>query len=135
MKKVFLDTNVLLDFILNREGAENTSKIFQIGRDGDIELYVSVLTMANAAYIGKRGRTKENLLEFLNLITSFVNVLSMDEVQWKNSISIDSPDLEDMLQYQCALAGQCDIVITRNVKHFTFSKIQVLTPTEFLDSL
>ncbi|MBQ8606951.1 MAG: hypothetical protein IJ417_02000 [Bacteroidaceae bacterium] len=46
MKKVFLDTNILLDFITEREGVEEASSILQLGEEGQIGLTTSFLTMA-----------------------------------------------------------------------------------------
>ena len=40
MKRVFLDTNVLLDFVLCREGEQDAMDIFQMGEDGTVELVV-----------------------------------------------------------------------------------------------
>ena len=45
-------------------------------------------------------------------------------------------DFEDMLQYQCAIDGHCDCIVTINVKDFLeFANIPILTPQEFLDKL
>lgn len=44
-------------------------------------------------------------------------------------------DLEDSLQYYCALERDCNILITRNGKDFKASEIPVLTPDEYLNSL
>lgn len=34
MKKVFLDTNVVLDLFTGRDGAQDAGAIFQLGEDG-----------------------------------------------------------------------------------------------------
>ena len=57
MKRIFLDTNIIVDFILERDGAENAANILQLGEDRKIELAVSFLTMANTAYIARKGHT------------------------------------------------------------------------------
>ena len=51
MKTVFLDSNVILDAILDRSGAENAKQILQFGRDQQIRNCTSVLSFANIAYI------------------------------------------------------------------------------------
>lgn len=43
------------------------------------------------------------------------------------------PDFEDMLQFESAYAAGCDVIITRNKKHFPQDAIQVLEPEEFFD--
>jgi len=56
----------------------------------------------------------------------------MDEPQLRQALEQPATDFEDMLQYQCAKANFCDMIITRNSKHFTFAEIPVLTPSDFL---
>ena len=51
MKRVFLDTNILLDYGLDREQADNAENILALGRLGVIELYASYLSYANMGYI------------------------------------------------------------------------------------
>lgn len=58
-KNVFIDTNVILDFVLCRDGEQNATDIFQLGENGDIRLSVSFLTMANVAYVARKHRTRE----------------------------------------------------------------------------
>jgi hypothetical protein len=64
-----------------------------------------------------------------------LKTLSMDESQLQQTLLHPATDFEDMLQYQCAIANQCDIILTRNRKHFGFAEIPVLTPAEYLNSL
>ena len=42
------------------------------------------------------------------------------------------PDFEDMLQYESATANNCDVIVTRNGKHFPKGITPILTPKEFL---
>lgn len=41
MKKVFIDTNVLLDFVTERDGYEDACDILQLGEDSKAVLYAS----------------------------------------------------------------------------------------------
>ena len=135
--KVFLDTNVLVDFIEEREGTKDASDILQLGKagDGNVMLCTSVLTMANAAYIARKGRTKANLYAALSLLSNMVHILPMDSEQWLAALALNAGDLEDALQYECAKAAGCDYIITRNTRDFGFSAIDVLTPKELLGAV
>ncbi len=133
MKRIFLDTNVILDFILERDGADDASDILSMGENNEINLFVSVLTIANIAYIVSKGHTKEELYSFLADLTEVVHTLPMNEEQVKESLTCLATDFEDVLQYVCAKSNDSDIIITRNTKHFRFSKIPVLSPKEFLN--
>ena len=132
MKKVFLDTNVLLDFVLGREGMKDALAILQLQEDNKVYLSTSILSMANVAYVAKKGRTKEELYELMQGLSEMIHTLQMDEIQLQEALSVIAPDFEDMLQMICAKTHDCDAIITRNKKDFTLSKTPVYTPDEFL---
>lgn len=134
MKKVFLDTNILLDFITEREGVEEASSILQLGEEGQIGLTTSFLTMANVAYVARKGRNQADLYELMRGLSEIVEVLKMDEKQFQEALSIISTDFEDVLQFVCAKTFECDVIVTRNKKDFKFSTIRILSPEEFLSS-
>lgn len=138
--KVFLDTNILLDLLLERDGYEESAQIFQLQEEGKLSLCVSFLTMVNIAYVYKK--TVGNSLAVANLkyLSSLVDVLPMENDMLQQSIYLDGRDFEDILQYVCAATADCDYIITRNVKDYTIKKglgkeinaPKVLTPSDFL---
>lgn len=132
MKKVFIDTNVVIDFLCHRDGALDAAEILQFGEKGIISNSVSLLTMANIAYILRKIFRQKELIEHLTSLSEILNVLPMDEIQFKKALIKNGPDFEDILQEVCAEANNCDVIVTNNTKHFSFSSIPVLTPTEFL---
>lgn len=135
MKKVFIDTNVLIDFILEREGAKNAADILQLGEEKKIRTAASFLTMANTAYIIRKGRTQTELYALLADLSDMIEILPMDERQFKDALDRPASDFEDVLQYECAKAHGCDVIVTRNSRHFPFAQISVLSPAEFLGQM
>ena len=70
------------------------------------------------------------------MLTGFVNVLPMDGSQLQAALGWQVRDFEDMLQFQCAKAGSCDIIITNNKRDFAeFSDLPIMTADEFLSGL
>ena len=102
MEKVFIDTNVLLDFILCRDGELAAADIFQLGEEGKIRLCVSYLTMANAAYVAKKHRTREELYAYLSELSNLFVILPNDEAQYRKALTKQVADFEDYLQCICA---------------------------------
>ena len=136
MKKVFLDTNILLDYYLNRSGADAVEKIFILSHVKKVNLFASTLTFANFAYVIKREHSKEELYAILDEVEKHVYALPMDKKQLRAAINQPSKDFEDMLQYQCALAGGCDVIITNNIKDFAeYSKLPLLTASEYISNI
>lgn len=132
MMKVFLDTNILLDFGLDRERADFAGGILQLGKDGLIDLYASYLSYANMGYI-LRDRPTPERYELVRMMRQPVIVLPCDANQLDAGLNSEVKDFEDMLQYQCALAAGCDVVVTNNKKDFhEFCSLPFLTSEEFL---
>lgn len=141
--KVFLDTNILLDLLLERPGFEDAAEILQAGEDGRIELYCSFLTMANVAFILRKNTTPARLAPTLMQIKSLIRVLPMDAGQLDDACWIAGRDFEDALQAVCAHAAGCTHIVTRNVADYRFSASNgravdlstypaVCTPEEFV---
>ena len=132
MKRVFLDTNILLDYGLDRDGADYAENILQLGKEGLIELYASYLSYANMGYI-LRHHPADERYELVRMMRQPVIVLPCDAKQLDEGLSTGVKDFEDMLQYQCALAAGCDVVVTNNKKDFhEFCQLPFLTAEEFL---
>lgn len=131
MQKIFLDTNVILDFVLHRDGEIQAMDILQMGEDEKISLCTSFLSMANIAYILRKLPQKE-LYRMLSLLTSMFDVLPMTKEYFTKALQIENVDFEDVLQYVCAKENKCDVIVTSNKKHFLFSEVQICSPNEFL---
>ena len=133
MKHVFLDTNILIDYVQGRAGGDDAKQLLVRGRDGDLELYASFLTFANMAYI-LDGKT--DIYELFAMLTGFIKVLPMDGDQLQTALTRRVKDFEDMLQYQCAKVAGCDIIVTGNKRHYReFSDLPLMTANELLTEL
>lgn len=132
MKRVFLDTNVLLDVVLHRDGFIDGAEIMDLGEADKVEICASYLTYANSAYIFRKY-SQDKKYSILSGMTEGITVLPMDGNQLHKAIEHPVVDFEDMLQYQCAKAYGCDYVVTGNKKHWMFSDIPVFTSSEFLE--
>lgn len=119
--KVFLDTNILMDLLLERPGFEEAAVILQAGEDGRIELCCSCLTMANLAFILRKNTTPARLAPTLMQIQSLMEILPMDAAQLKQACWISGRDFEDVLQAVCAHAAGCSHIVTRNPADFRFT--------------
>ena len=135
--KDFLDTNILLEIILARREQVACQQILQAGREGEISLSASYLTFANMAYILQRNKVpREQVYQVERAMESQIVVLPMDGEQLRTALCHEVKDFEDMLQYQSAIAGKCDCIVTINTDDFMeFSSLPVYTPDNLLDLL
>lgn len=134
MKKIFLDTNIFIDYLDNRAGADDAEQIFACGFSGEVQLFASSLTFANMAYIIK-GRTAKEKYDALGQMASVVEILPMGKKEVMSAIAQPVKDFEDMLQYQCAKSAGCDYIITNDRRHYEFSDIPHYTSAAFVGNL
>lgn len=98
-------------------------------------LYASVLTLANVAYILRKSLIGDALYVEMEKIANLLNVADLTKEHFLSALTLKSKDFEDALQYFCACSNDCEIIITRNKKDFSFSAIDVFTPEEFLSHI
>ena len=134
--KVFLDTNLLLDIIEEREPLLMPAlNIFDLGMRGKIEMYASPLTLANCMYVARKHVGYEKAIEGLKFIKKYVTIAAMDDEQCLRALNSNMPDFEDMLQYEAARAALCGVIVTRDAnRHFPLGSIPVLAPEQFLNT-
>lgn len=135
MKKIFLDTNFIMD-LLAREGEVqiNALKVLEEGTKKKLRFYVSFLTLANFAYITRKD-SKEKLYENLKICCRLFKVIANNQTQLTRAIELNPTDFEDAIQYETALTEKCDCIITRDSKGFEISTIPILSPIEFIENL
>ena len=131
--KVFLDTNVLLDFADNRNGAFQAEAILNLGKRGEIVICASYLSYANINYI-KRDLPRAMRYQLIRDLKKGITVLPCDAAQLDTALNHeDVRDFEDLLQYQCAVAAGCDVVVTNNTRDYLeFCQLPLMTSRDFL---
>lgn len=134
MKKVFLDTNVVVDLLDKREPfCEDAVRLFTLAYKKKVELFISALTYSTAAYL-LRKHGKEEVRLLLGNLRRLSEVAKIGESEVDDALSSAFEDFEDALQYYSAVSKKVDVIVTRNQKDFANSKIPVLSPNEFLQS-
>lgn len=124
---------MVLDYYLNREGfSDDAEAILSYGYNQKCTLYVSSLTYANVAYIARKKFPGEAIYTVLSTLLEMAEITQMDSDVVKSAVSMKAKDFEDAMQYFSAKSAEVDCFVTRNVRDFPFSELQVLTPQEFL---
>lgn len=134
--RLFLDTNVVLDLLGEREPFYNSAaKIATLADKGEIDLVVSALTYSTVYYLLSRFENKEQVKEKIRKFKVIAETSDLTDKIVDKGLSSKFSDFEDSLQYYCAIKMDCKLLITRNGKDFKESEIPVLTPDEYLNSL
>ncbi len=136
MDVVFLDTNVVLDLLGEREPFYlSAAKIATLADHGDIRIVVSALTYSTVYYLLSKFEDKELVKEKIRKFKVIAETSDLTDKILDKGLSSLFSDFEDALQYFCAINRNCNMLITRNAKDFKESDIPVLSPDEYLSSL
>lgn len=134
MKNYLVDTNVIIDMIAKREDFYvAANEVFDAAYEGKHNLYVCALSYSNIYYILRRSFGKAETLKVLEQLTQYVTVLPVDADVINKALESNFTDFEDAIQYYSAFnSGIIDGIITRNIKDFKESELEVLHPEAFV---
>lgn len=137
MKKLFIDTNILIDLLSRREPFfEDAAALFSMADKKEFELSVSSLTIANTGYVLLKQMDSNEAKSVLRKLRLILNVLPMDDKIIDLALNDDTfNDFEDGIQYFTAIENEQDVIITRNLKDFRNSKLPAMTAKQFIESL
>ena len=132
MKRYFLDTNILLDFLGNRHPfGKYALEILNKPRTKEWELWTSDNSILTSYYIiSKEIGEAESRIKISRLI-NFLEIQPIQKVHIQQALDSNFKDLEDGVQHYCAssILG-LEGIITRNKKDFKSSQIPVFEPWE-----
>jgi predicted nucleic acid-binding protein len=137
MKKLFVDTNIVIDLLAKREPHyAEAAALFSLADKKQIELSTSALTLANVNYVLLRQMVLSKAKVVLRKTKLLMQILPLDERIIDLALNDESfSDFEDALQYFTALENGNQVIITRNLKDFKSATLPVQTAGQFLGTL
>jgi predicted nucleic acid-binding protein len=137
MKKILLDTDILLDFFFDREPhSGNTAKILSLCESNQIEAYITPVIISNLYYLLRKIAPHQHVMTQLRLLMSLTNVLIISKKTIIQAMNSSFKDFEDALQnYAAESETTIDAIVTRNVKDYQESALSIYTPDMFLKLL
>lgn len=125
--KIFLDTNILVDYFSGRMHDGNALKIMQVGRTPQYELCTSLLSAVNTVYLRKYFNPDFRPSDIEKIVRIFPQ--SIDS--WKTALKVPVSDFEDCLQITEAIRYGCVAIITRDHVYHN-APLKVYSPEDFL---
>lgn len=132
MKEIYLDTNIILDFLGNRAPfGIHALRIFKKGLNGDWKLWTSSISVTTAYYILEKELDRNKAKEKIGLLLNYVSIHPITKQNLQTALASQFKDFEDGVQHFCALSnGSINCIVTRNQKDFQHSQIPVMGPEE-----
>lgn len=135
MNKAFIDTDVILDFLIAREPfAMDAARIFSLSEKKQISICTTGLVFSNAYYILRKLGPHKKVVEKLTQLARLVDVIGLPKTAVMHALESEFNDFEDALQNYAALSENVKIIITRNTKDYKHSQLSVMTPDQYLKS-
>jgi predicted nucleic acid-binding protein len=136
MIKVLLDTDVNLDFVLQRQPFfVEADEIFLRCINGEFDAYVCDITPINIFYVGRKEIGRNKTIQAIDDLLIMTNICMVNLNMLKSALTSPITDYEDAVQHECAVAENLDAIVTRNTKDFKNSTVKIYTPDEFLQVL
>lgn len=133
MEKVFVDTDVVLDLLLERAPFyTHSARFFTLADKGTISIYLSSLCFNNLDYMLSKQYNRTASRRILNQLKTIVHTLAVDDKIISLALSSSFADFEDAIQYYAATEHNIKLLITRNLKDYKNASIAVMTAESFL---
>lgn len=137
-KKIFLDANILVDFIDQKRTMHHWSKILIIEcLEKNMRLYTSCDIITTVYYLGAKIDKKQALTQVSHLNT-FCKIIDFSNSDVEHTCSLmqrdaSFTDFEDTLQYILAKKSLCDLIIS-NDKNFISPDLPLMSSREFCET-
>jgi predicted nucleic acid-binding protein len=135
VKKLFLDSDIMLDFGLRRAPFYLPAlNLFELCYEARIQGVASSIAFINTYYF-LRKFAPEVAMDSLKKLRSTISIVEVNEKIIDLALNSKFSDFEDAVQYYTAISANADVIITRNIKDYKQSTIPVLTAEQFLRTL
>ncbi len=136
MKKVFVDSDIILDLLGKREPFyEPAARLFSLIEQKKIKAHVSPIIFTNLHYILRKMAGKEQAIQSLQKLKMLVKILPVDEKIIDLALCSGFGDFEDAIQFYTAKEHELEYLLTRNKKDYKGDGVSVMSAGEYLDLL
>jgi predicted nucleic acid-binding protein len=124
--KVLVDTNIILDVLLEREPfVTEGMELFEWIEAGRLEATIAATTITNIFYILRKAAGRDFALNAVVRILQGFELAPVSRETIELALQQSTKDFEDGVQIACAEIAQVNAIITRNPKDFTNIPISV----------
>jgi len=135
-KRVFLDTNIMLDLLGEREPFyQSIAQIATLADQKILQLIASPISFATVNYFLSKYEGVSGAKEKLRKFKVLCEISKLDETIVEKGLNSNFDDFEDSLQYFCAVDSGSEIILTRNAKDYKNSLLPVMSAEEFIKSI
>lgn len=134
--RVLIDTNIILDFLLEREPfLQDAEALFQKIASEQVLGFATATTLTNIFYIARRHtQSVERAGQAVAMTLAIMEICPVDRAVLEFALASATSDFEDAVQIACATVQGLDAVITRD-NGLSATSIPVLSISHVLQQL
>ncbi|MBP8793131.1 MAG: PIN domain-containing protein [Lutibacter sp.] len=134
MDNVLIDTDVILDSFFDREPfSEFSTEILNLCEQKKLNGFTTPVIISNVYYLLRKSAKHQIIIEKIKQLLTIIDIVKVDKNVVLSALNSEFKDFEDALQNFSAIEnGNIKIILTRNIKDFSKSKLAVLTPETYL---
>ena len=130
---VFIDTNIILDVLMERDGLyQDSIAVMDFLFDNDIARFISSSSITDIYYLLRKATSCDKAKEAIGWLANAISIANVDSMDIHKALGSDVKDFEDAVIDVVAEKYGCDLIITRNVKDYRDSSVRAITPADFL---
>lgn len=135
--KVFLDTNILIDYLLFRgDEALAAEYLFESSLNGLLDIHIAAHSLTNSYHILRKEYSAAEWNQIILNLCALCKVLPVSGENIEKAITAGfSTDLEDSLQIQCAVDSNCDYFVTCDSNLLSECPVRTVLPHELIAEL
>jgi predicted nucleic acid-binding protein len=127
--KLLVDTNVLLDVILDRQPHSVASgTVWAAIETGKVQGVLAAHALTTIYYLVRREQTAAKTKNMLNSLLRVFGVATVDQSVIEEALEAPLDDFEDAVTAAAARRAGCDLIVSRDPKGFRGSLVRMLPP-------
>lgn len=131
--RILLDTNVVLDVLLDRQPfVVESREIWEASDQGLFDAHISSFAIPTIYFICERHASAASANAAVDRCLDAFEVCALYRECIQAARKMTGADFEDNLQIACAITDFLQGIVTRNPADFAASPIRVYSPAEFL---
>lgn len=135
MKLIFIDSDILLDALLNRSPYNKEAiALLELFHNKTLSGFTSSVAFINTHYFLRKNEVlRPRTIDVLKKLKMDISIISVDDRIIDYALESRFPDFEDAVQYYAAKSAGCECIVTRNSKHYKYASIPVLNAEELIN--
>jgi predicted nucleic acid-binding protein len=134
--KVIVDTNVVLDVLLDREPfGVPAAALFALAEQSKIEAFLCATTITTIDYLLKKSLSRKDARNALHKLLEIFQIAPVNRAVIEEALQSALVDFEDAVLAHAGHLMGAKVVVTRNIKDFNGSVLAVMDPSTLISTL